>query len=88
MNQTSPAVYQPSWRIVLIGLVVASVVAALSGWANPVMAETDWRYYHQFRHSSALPANLFGISPEGRSTSPESCSRTYRWPIPRAMATG
>ena len=66
MNRARSAVCQSNWRIALTGLVAISVVAILGASPNPAMAETDWGYYYQFRHSSALPGNLFGVSPEGQ----------------------
>ena len=42
--------------VVLFGLVLA----------GPVLAETDWNEFYQFRHSSALPGNMFGVSPAGQ----------------------
>jgi len=42
--------------VMLLGLVLA----------GPVLAETDWKEFYQFRHSSTLPGNMFGVSPTGQ----------------------
>ncbi len=34
--------------------------------AGPVRADTDWNEFFQFRHSSTLPGNMFGVSPTGQ----------------------
>jgi len=34
--------------------------------AGPVLADTDWNEFYQFRHSSTLPGNMFGVSPAGQ----------------------
>lgn len=44
---------------------VSLVVALLLMVAGAGLADNDWNKYYQFRHSSALPGNLFGVTPEG-----------------------
>jgi len=42
--------------VILLGLVLA----------GPVLGDTDWKEFYQFRHSSTLPGNMFGVSPTGQ----------------------
>jgi len=42
--------------VILLGLVLAGSVAA----------DIDWKEFYQFRHSSTLPGNMFGVSPKGQ----------------------
>jgi len=48
-----------SYLLVAIVLLVLMLV-------SPVLAETDWNEFYQFRHSSTLPGNMFGVSPAGQ----------------------
>ncbi len=42
--------------VMLLGIVVVS----------PLQADLDWKEFYQFRHSSSLPGNMFGVSPTGQ----------------------
>ena len=50
--------------LVLAALGAVTCAALLCLSLRPASAN-DWLRYWQFRHSSALPGNLFGVSPEG-----------------------
>ncbi len=65
MSRLGRAVCGMGRRISLVGL-VAAMAAVVTGWlCGPAMAD-DWYDFYQFRHSSTLPGNLFGVSPEGQ----------------------
>ncbi len=42
--------------VILLGLMLA----------GPVLGDTDWSEFYQFRHSSTLPGNMFAVSPDGQ----------------------
>ena len=50
-------------RVFVALMIVAAVVLVSAGVGT---TETDWNEFYQFRHSSSLPGNMFGVSPDGR----------------------
>jgi len=47
-----------------VALMIAAAVVLVS--AKVGAGDTDWKEFYQFRHSSTLPGNMFGVSPGGQ----------------------
>ncbi|MCK4324686.1 MAG: hypothetical protein KAW89_09170 [Armatimonadetes bacterium] len=65
MKRLSPVRYVSDGEQVQCYLLAAVMVLGLV-LAGPVLADTDWKEFYQFRHSSTLPGNMFGVSPAGQ----------------------
>ncbi len=65
MKTLSPIRYASDREQVRCRLLVAVMLLGLV-LAGPVRADTDWNEFYQFRHSSTLPGNMFGVSPAGQ----------------------
>ena len=65
MKRLSPVRYVSGREQAQCCLLVAVVVLGLV-LAGPVLADTDWKEFYQFRHSSTLPGNMFGVSRTGQ----------------------
>ncbi len=65
MNSSSPAICRGGGWVVLTGAIVVMSVAMMGLFGDPAGAD-DWKEFYQFRHSSSLPGNLFGVSPQGQ----------------------
>ena len=65
MKRLSPVRYASDIGQVQCYLLATVVVLGLV-LTGPVRADTDWNEFYQFRHSSALPGNMFGVSPDGQ----------------------
>ncbi len=66
MSNLSPVTRRADAGLVVIGLIVAVSVVVMGLFVVPAGAATDWDEFYQFRHSSSLPGNLFGVSPQGQ----------------------
>ena len=65
MRRLSPIRYASDRQQVQCYLLVAVMLLVLV-LAGSVRADTDWKEFYQFRHSSTLPGNMFGVSPTGQ----------------------
>ena len=66
MDNLSPVTCRADAGLAVIGLIVAVSVVVMGLFVVPAGAATDWDEFYQFRHSSSLPGNLFGVSPQGQ----------------------
>jgi len=65
MKRSSPA-HCLSGRTSVQCYLLTAIVLLVFALGGPVLADLDWKEFYQFRHSSSLPGNMFGVSPAGQ----------------------